>query len=79
MLTLTVGCLRCSRILHRNLLYHVLRWPMETYDTTPKGRIITRLTKDINTVDLVLPFDWRICINHSFVVNTIIHHNFIVV
>uniref|UniRef100_A0A1B0AEP1 ABC-type glutathione-S-conjugate transporter n=1 Tax=Glossina pallidipes TaxID=7398 RepID=A0A1B0AEP1_GLOPL len=67
MLTLTVGCLRCSRILHHNLLYHVLRWPMETYDTTPKGRIITRLTKDINTIDLVLPFDWRICINHSFV------------
>uniref|UniRef100_A0A1B0BL95 ABC-type glutathione-S-conjugate transporter n=1 Tax=Glossina palpalis gambiensis TaxID=67801 RepID=A0A1B0BL95_9MUSC len=79
MLTLTVGCLRCSRTLHRNLLYHVLRWPMETYDITPKGRIITRLTKDINTVDLVLPFDWRICINHSFLVNTIIHHHFIVV
>lgn len=38
-----------------NLLSNVLRWPMELFDTTPVGRILNRFSKDVDTVDNVLP------------------------
>jgi len=38
-----------------NLLRTGLKWPMELFDTTPIGRILSRYSKDIDTVDGVLP------------------------
>lgn len=37
------------------LLTNVLRWPMELFDTTPVGRVLNRFSKDVDTVDNVLP------------------------
>lgn len=38
-----------------SLLTNVLRWPMELFDTTPVGRVLNRFSKDVDTVDNVLP------------------------
>jgi len=37
------------------LLNTGLKWPMELFDTTPLGRILSRYSKDVDTVDSVLP------------------------
>ena len=44
-----------SRKLHWNILSGVLRAPMSFFDTTPIGRVINRFSKDIDSVDAVLP------------------------
>ena len=42
---------RSSFRLHRNVLRSVLAAPMSFFDTTPTGRILSRFSKDIHTVD----------------------------
>ena len=43
-----------SASLHRNMLTRLLRVPMRFYQTTPKGQILNRLTKDMTSIDRVL-------------------------
>jgi ABC-type multidrug transport system fused ATPase/permease subunit len=52
---LLYGSLRSSRNLHSGMLENVCRAPMSFFDTTPLGRIVNRFSKDIYTVDEVLP------------------------
>lgn len=52
-----VGFCFASIALHKLLLTGVLHQPMDFFDTTPKGRILARFAKDIDTVDNVL--GWR--------------------
>ncbi|XP_017108725.1 multidrug resistance-associated protein 1 isoform X7 [Drosophila bipectinata] len=67
-LTLALGCIYCSKALQESLLYNVFRWPMEMFDTTPLGRIVNRFSKDIDTIDNVLPMLWRMVISQAFAV-----------
>lgn len=43
-----------SETLHTNLLNSVLRAPQSFFDTTPLGRILSRFSKDIYSIDLEL-------------------------
>lgn len=47
--------IRSSRVLHHDLLMSIMHEPMWFFDTTPLGRIVNRFSKDIYTVDEVLP------------------------
>ncbi|XP_065898603.1 multidrug resistance-associated protein 1-like isoform X2 [Dysidea avara] len=44
-----------SRLIHNRLLVNILRLPMSFFDTTPSGRILNRFSKDIYTIDEIIP------------------------
>ncbi|XP_076266259.1 multidrug resistance-associated protein 1-like isoform X6 [Rhynchophorus ferrugineus] len=51
-----LGCLTAAAIIHKRLLYNMLRLPLCFFDTTPSGRIISRFSKDVEVVDDTLPW-----------------------
>lgn len=56
---------RASRVLHETCLKHVLRAPMVFFDTIPIGRIVSRFSQDMDSVDTRLPaivVDWLYCL-----------------
>ena len=58
-LTLFWGAIKASRTLHRKLIVNILRLPMTFFDTTPLGRIMNRLSKDIYGIDVTIPLCLR--------------------
>uniref|UniRef100_A0AC34R628 ABC transmembrane type-1 domain-containing protein n=1 Tax=Panagrolaimus sp. JU765 TaxID=591449 RepID=A0AC34R628_9BILA len=50
-----VGSHRASKKLHDGLLFSLLRSPMTFFDTTPVGRILNRLSNDIEKIDDDVP------------------------
>ena len=49
------GAYRASKKLHDSFLFSLLRSPMSFFDTTPMGRILNRLSKDIERIDNDVP------------------------
>ncbi|XP_044271389.1 multidrug resistance-associated protein 1 isoform X7 [Tribolium madens] len=59
-LSLYIGALNGAQILHQLLLSNILRVPCTTFfDVTPVGRILNRFSKDVDTVDNILPMTLR--------------------
>ena len=54
-ISLAFAVIFASRALHSGILKNILRSPMSFFDTTPLGRILNRFSKDIYTVDELIP------------------------
>ncbi|CDW52939.1 ABC membrane and ABC tran domain containing prote in [Trichuris trichiura] len=62
-LIMAFGMVKASAKLHANLLHSLLRVPMDFYETTPVGRILNRLGKDMDMVDNLLATNIRELLN----------------
>ncbi|KAL3630667.1 Multidrug resistance-associated protein 7 [Castilleja foliolosa] len=56
-LTTVVLGMQSSRALFSKLLVSLFRAPMSFYDSTPLGRILSRVSADLSIVDLDIPFN----------------------
>lgn len=65
-ITFSLGSIYAAKFMHQNLLFSVLRWPMELFDTTPLGRVLNRFSKDVDVVDNTLPQTFRSWISQFF-------------
>lgn len=54
-LTPWLGCLHAAVVLHAILLRNISRSPLSFFDTTPVGRILSRFSKDMESVDNSMP------------------------
>ncbi|XP_047488964.1 multidrug resistance-associated protein 1-like isoform X5 [Penaeus chinensis] len=48
-----------SKLMHKRLLDNVMHSPMMFFDMTPIGRIVNRFSKDLDTIDVLLPSNLR--------------------
>lgn len=68
-----MGARNASRSLHLAFLANILHCPMNFFDVTPLGRIVNRFSKDVDTIDVVVPLNahmFLMCFLH--VISTII-------
>ncbi|KAF0684223.1 hypothetical protein As57867_023713, partial [Aphanomyces stellatus] len=57
---------RCSQVLHRAVLHHVLAAPIPTFfDVTPVGRVLNRFSSDLDQVDAMMPYAGIFCLQFS--------------
>jgi len=62
------GTIRASAEVHSSLLLNIMRSPMAFFDVTPIGRILNRFSKDIDTIDILLPMNIRSYVQVSLMV-----------
>nr|DBA26326.1 TPA: hypothetical protein GDO54_010602 [Pyxicephalus adspersus] len=62
------GTLRASSKLHDELFRRILRSPMKFFDTTPTGRVLNRFSKDMDEVDVRLPFQAEMFVQNIILV-----------
>jgi len=63
--TLYVGCLIASRVLHDSMLKNIMHAKMGFFNVTPSGRILNRVAKDVDIIDITLPpilLSWNRCL-----------------
>ncbi|XP_068086381.1 ATP-binding cassette subfamily C member 4-like [Anabrus simplex] len=54
-LTFCKVCMKCSEHLHHLMFHSMIRTRMRFFDTNPSGRILNRFSKDIGSIDELLP------------------------
>ncbi|KAF9987959.1 hypothetical protein BGZ75_010223 [Mortierella antarctica] len=54
-ITFAIARIRAAERLHRKLMERVMRLPQAFFDTTPLGRIINRVSSDMNSIDDRVP------------------------
>ncbi|XP_007443149.2 multidrug resistance-associated protein 1 [Python bivittatus] len=54
-MAVSVGGIFASRHLHLDLLHNVLRCPVSFFEQTPSGNLVNRFSKEMDTIDSVLP------------------------
>lgn len=60
-------CLVASRKLHDKLFRGITRGLMQFFNTNPSGRILNRFSKDIGSIDTILPVALMDCLMVSFI------------
>ncbi|XP_044159893.1 multidrug resistance-associated protein 1-like isoform X2 [Bufo gargarizans] len=53
--TVSLGGVLASRYLQLDLLHNVLRFPMSFFERTPSGNLVNRFSKEIDTIDSMIP------------------------
>ena len=62
----TNGSIKNSRNLHRNMVNHLIRAPINLYhDTVPKGQILNRLSKDLFKIDQLAQMSFSNAMTYS--------------
>ncbi|XP_043350056.1 multidrug resistance-associated protein 1 isoform X3 [Dermochelys coriacea] len=54
-MAVSIGGIFASRHLHIGLLHSVLRSPMSFFERTPSGNLVNRFSKEMDTIDSVIP------------------------
>ncbi|XP_064415228.1 multidrug resistance-associated protein 1 isoform X2 [Latimeria chalumnae] len=54
-MAISIGGILASRHLHLNLLHQILRSPISFFERTPSGNLVNRFSKEIDTIDTLLP------------------------
>jgi ATP-binding cassette, subfamily C (CFTR/MRP), member 1 len=68
-LTPRLAGVKAAIALHVIFLTRFFRLPMEFFDTTPVGRILSRITKDLDSVDTRLPLFVYAALYYAYEVN----------
>ncbi|CAB3223737.1 unnamed protein product [Arctia plantaginis] len=67
-----LACWRAAKILHETLLNNILRAPLQFFEVTPVGRVLSRFSKDVDSVDNALAWQFSNSLNCVFeVIGTI--------
>uniref|UniRef100_A0A8C5R5H5 Multidrug resistance-associated protein 1 n=1 Tax=Leptobrachium leishanense TaxID=445787 RepID=A0A8C5R5H5_9ANUR len=53
--SVSLGGVFASRYLHLDLLHNVLRFPMSFFERTPSGNLVNRFSKEMDTIDSMIP------------------------
>ncbi|XP_026203748.1 multidrug resistance-associated protein 1 isoform X1 [Anabas testudineus] len=65
-LSMSIGGILASRYLHQSMLYDVLRSPMSFFERTPSGNLVNRFSKEIDTIDTVIPQIFKMFLGSMF-------------
>lgn len=65
-LSMSIGGILASRYLHQSMLYDVLRSPMSFFERTPSGNLVNRFSKEIDTIDSVIPQIFKMFLGSMF-------------
>ncbi|XP_042293366.1 ATP-binding cassette sub-family C member 12-like isoform X2 [Sceloporus undulatus] len=68
----TKTTLRASSTLHNTVFYKILQSPMSFFDTTPTGRVMNRFSKDMDELDVRLPFNAENFLQQFFMVLSVV-------
>uniref|UniRef100_A0A8C3TI31 ATP-binding cassette sub-family C member 5 n=1 Tax=Chelydra serpentina TaxID=8475 RepID=A0A8C3TI31_CHESE len=68
----TKTTLKASSVLHDDVFYKILLSPMSFFDTTPTGRLMNRFSKDMDELDVRLPFHAENFLQQFFMVISIL-------
>ncbi|KAI1503272.1 P-loop containing nucleoside triphosphate hydrolase protein [Biscogniauxia marginata] len=63
---LAMCCIRSSRTMMNRAIKRVLRAPVSYFDTTPLGRLLSRFSKDVETMDFALTEALRMYLHSLF-------------
>lgn len=73
-----LGCWRAAKILHALLLENVLKAPLQFFEVTPLGRILSRFSKDVDIMDTSLPTQASDVIYCAFEVMSVFNYYFFI-
>ncbi|ODM88268.1 Multidrug resistance-associated protein 1 [Orchesella cincta] len=65
-LIMALGTVKSANVLHFKMLQRILRAPLAFFDVTPIGRIVNRFSRDVDSMDNVLPMFLRFLLNGIF-------------